>query len=66
MPLSYILRNRLTLNGHPYNINDTSLGDWEFWRFQVTIDDINKMKMEKEESNSINSLTTMNLYKSQK
>jgi len=66
MPLPYLLRNRFILNGHPYNVNDTSIGKWEFWRFQTTIDDINKIKEEKSEQDSINALTTMNLYKTQK
>jgi hypothetical protein len=63
MPLNYLLRNRLKLNGHPHNINDTSLGNWEFWRFQFTIEDINKMVDEKSGEDSINSMTTMDLYK---
>jgi hypothetical protein len=66
MPLPYLLRNRIILNGHPYNINDEAMGKWEFWRFQVTIDDINKIKEEKEDNDSINALTTTQLYETQK
>jgi hypothetical protein len=65
MPLNYLLRNRLKLNGHPHNINDTSLGNWEFWRFQMTIEDINKIKEEMNDTDSINSLSTLDLYKNQ-
>ncbi len=53
MPLNYLLRNRLLLNGHPYNINDDAIGKWEFWRFQNTIDEINKMKEERDNRDSI-------------
>lgn len=63
MPLNYLLRNRLLLNGHPYNINDTAIGNWEFWRFQMTINDINAMKEENNGNDNINSSTTMNLLK---
>ena len=63
MPLMYLLRNRNILTSHPHNKSDKDIGEWEFWRFQLIIDDINAMKQEKDERDSITALSTINLYK---
>ena len=62
MPLDYLLRNRNILTSYPHNKGDKDIGEWEFWRFQKTIEDINKQKEEKENKDSISALSTMKKY----
>ena len=59
----YLLRNRNILTSYPHNKSDSDIGKWEFWRFQMTIDDINLMKKERDDKDSITTLSTINLYK---
>lgn len=57
MPLDYILDNRLRICRH-YNITDSDISKWEFWRFQTTIDKIVKSQQDKENKNNINAENT--------
>lgn len=42
MPLSHILNNKLVLYKKPYNLTDQTIDEWEFWKWQWNIENINK------------------------
>lgn len=53
MPLDYFLNNKLVFYSAPYNLTDETMDNWEFWKWQMNIEKINKKNIEKSDGNNV-------------
>ena len=53
MPLEHILNNKLNLYKYPFNLTDETIDKWEFWKWQMYIEKINKSNKDKKSDSAI-------------